>query len=137
MEPLRALAKLMDALRPRVKVRRLGAWIAALAILVQLAAPWIQLRVLSTDVSELFPICSSHLGDDGGSGPAGDDSKKAEHCPLCMLPLAAKLLPPEPATSTAIEPKVSVALVPVLRAYEPIVRAAVPPLPPRGPPSVA
>jgi len=137
MEPLRAFARLMDALRPWVTVRGVGAWFAALAILVHLSVPWTQLRAASADTDGLFPICSSHVGDEGGGNPRDDDAKKPAHCVLCLVYPAGKLVLPERATSSAIARTVSVAFVRVLGAHEPVVPRAVPPLPPRGPPSIA
>ncbi len=117
--------------------RRVGSWVAVLAILWSALAPTLSHALQSQGDALAFEICSAagpRATDPGDrSTPAAPDSLAGslEHCPYCTLHLATATPPPV---------AVKVALLPLrFAAPQPVLPATFPPAawrhaPPRGPP---
>ena len=120
----------------RAALRRLGAWVGVLALLLQLAAPLPQAQASDLTAEGLFaPTCSVHVDDQGqASLPSAQDCAQ---CPLCMVSLGDRLLPVPVSAAMAAPLPVRAAGLPVLSRPPPPPAAAHPPLPSRGPPAAA
>lgn len=113
----------------------LGAWLALFAILIQVLMPLAPAQAGMT-ADGLFPaVCGLHdFAPD--SQPAGDQAGR-QHCPLCQVHMADRLLVPERVVLRAFPAAVEKAEWPQGAALALGRGSAVPPLPSRGPPSVA
>lgn len=113
----------------------LGAWLALFAILIQVLMPLAPAQAAMT-ADGLFPaVCGLHdFSPD--SQPQGDQDQ-GQHCPLCQVQALDRLVMPERLAVRAFPVVTETADWPQNPAFAPTLGAAVPPLPSRGPPSVA
>lgn len=112
----------------------LGRWLAALALLFQLLVPLAPARAELT-ADGLFPaVCGFHDAD-----AATDDTDGANrgHCPLCQVQALDRLILPVRLAVAAFSAPVVGPGWPEPADGTPLRTASVPPLPSRGPPSVA
>ncbi len=117
-------------------VRRLGAWLAVVAIVGQMLA-MISLPSPAWAAEGVFPpdCHSAQPADDTGS-PA-DHAGTPCHCPFCHLHFGARLLPPERDSMLAFAPVETIALIMEGGPERPVPTPITAPTPPRGPPSAA
>ena len=117
-------------------LRRLGAWVGVLALLLQLAAPLPQAQASDLTAGGLFaPTCSVHVDDQGqASLPSAQDCAQ---CPICMVSLGDRLSALPVSASVAAPVPVLASGLPLLSRQTLPPAAAHPPLPSRGPPAAA
>lgn len=112
----------------------LGRWLAVLALLFQLLVPLAPAQAELT-ADGLFPVvCGFHDAD-----AATDDTDGANrgHCPLCQVQALDRLILPVRLAVAAFSAPVVGPGWPEAADGTPLRTASVPPLPSRGPPSVA
>lgn len=114
---------------------RLGAWLGVLALVAQLLLPLSQPQVAWAEEGLFPPTCSIHLGDDGSTGVPGNWD--CAQCPLCQMHVADRVVP---VVDRSVEAAFASFQPVVFHDYGPTApprAVARPPLPSRGPPSVA
>lgn len=112
----------------------LGLWLAALALLFQLLTPLAPARA-ELNADGLFPaVCGFH---DADSATDGGDATAGQHCPLCQVQAFDRLILPVRLAVPAFSAPVVGPGWPEPADGVPLRAASVPPLPSRGPPSVA
>ena len=130
---------LLKRLRRNGPTRWLGAWVATLAVVVQLSVPLAQDPIGAVPLGPWlgFPLCHATIAGHGTKGgtPAPTMPGDCSLCPLCIaLRVASAFLPPPHAPTTAAVVAVPAAIAPLRTSAPRLRRIARSLAQPRAPP---
>ena len=114
----------------------LALWLALFAILLQVLMPLASARAEMTADGRFLPVCGLH-DFDGDDGSSQGDQAPRQHCPLCQVQVFDRLIVPVRLAVPAFPSTIVQSAWPAVSRKVMPGKAAVPPLPSRGPPSVA